>query len=69
MNFRILFDINTNYKVAEECANYMNKLIKQGRSFGINVLIASQGIARLHDISLDARAVCPDDGAYCVEMR
>ena len=52
--FQVLFDINTNYKVAEECANYMNKLIKQGRSFGINVLIASQGIARLHDISLDA---------------
>lgn len=52
--FHALFDINTNYKVAEKCADHMKTLIKQGRSFGINVLIASQGIARLHDISLDA---------------
>lgn len=52
--FHALFDINTNYKVAEKCADYMKTLIKQGRSFGIHVLIASQGIARLHDISLDA---------------
>lgn len=52
--FQALFDINTNYKVAEKCADHMKTLIKQGRSFGINVLIASQGIARLNDISLDA---------------
>lgn len=52
--FQTLFDINTNYKVAEKCADFMKTLIKQGRSFGVNVLIASQGIARLHDISLDA---------------
>ena len=52
--FHALFDINTNYKVAEKCADYMKILIKQGRSFGINVLIASQGIARLHDVSIDA---------------
>ena len=51
--FHALFDINTNYRIAEKCADYMKTLIKQGRSFGINVLIASQGIARLHDISLD----------------
>lgn len=52
--FHALFDINANYKIAEKCADYMKTLIKQGRSFGINVLIASQGIARLHDISLDS---------------
>lgn len=52
--FHILFDINSNYKIAEKCADYMKTLIKQGRSFGIHALIASQGIARLHDISLDA---------------
>ena len=52
--FHALFDINTNYRVAEKCADYMKILIKQGRSFGVNVLIASQGIARLHDISLDS---------------
>lgn len=52
--FQSLFDLNTNYKIAEKCADYMKTLIKQGRSFGINVLIATQGIARLHDISLDA---------------
>lgn len=51
--FHALFDINANYKIAEKCADYMKTLIKQGRSYGINVLIASQGIARLHDISLD----------------
>ena len=52
--FHALFDINTNYKIAEKCADHMKTLIKQGRSFGVNVLIASQGIARLHYISLDA---------------
>lgn len=52
--FHALFDINSNYKIAEKCADYMKTLIKQGRSFGINVLIASQGIARLHDISIDS---------------
>ena len=52
--FQALFDINTNYKIAEKCADCMKILIKQGRAFGINVLIASQGIARLHDISLDS---------------
>lgn len=51
--FHALFDINTNYKIAEKCADHMKTLIKQGRSFGVNVLIASQGIARLHDVSLD----------------
>lgn len=51
--FHVLFDLNSNYKIAEKCADYMKTLIKQGRSFGINVLISSQGIARLHDISLD----------------
>ena len=50
--FHVLFDLNTNYKIAEKSADYMKILIKQGRSFGINILIASQGIARLHDISL-----------------
>ena len=52
--FHALFDLNTNYKVAEKCADHMKTLIKQGRSFGINVLVASQGIAHLHDISLDS---------------
>lgn len=51
--FQSLFDINANYKIAEKCADYMKIIIKQGRSFGINVLIATQGIARLHDISLE----------------
>lgn len=51
--FQVLFNINTNYRIAEKCADCMKTLIKQGRAFGINVLIASQSIARLHDISLD----------------
>ena len=52
--FHVLFDLNSNYKIADKCADYMKTLIKQGRSFGINVLISSQGIARLHDTSLDS---------------
>lgn len=52
--YQILFNVNNQYKIAETCAERMNIIVKQGRSYGIHVLMATQGIAHLSDLSIDS---------------
>ncbi len=40
--FQVLFDQNSDYKLAAEAEQYASEIIKQGRSFGLHLIMATQ---------------------------
>lgn len=50
--FQVLFNDATNRKVAYHCAELANKLVTEGRSFGIHLVMATQTTKVLHELSL-----------------
>lgn len=42
--FQVLYDMDQNRKVAENCARLTNNIVKQGRSFGIHLLMSTQSM-------------------------
>ena len=51
--FQILFDSGTNRKVAERCANLAKKIVTEGRSYGVHLLMATQSTKIISTLTLD----------------
>lgn len=50
--FQILFNYATNRKVANNCAELTKRLVTEGRSYGIHLLMATQSTKILNDLTL-----------------
>lgn len=50
--FQVLFNLATNRKVAANCEELANKIVTEGRSFGIHLIMATQSTRVLYDLSL-----------------
>ncbi len=53
MSSRFLFDSGTNRKVAERCANLAKKIVTEGRSYGVHLLMATQSTKIISTLTLD----------------
>lgn len=51
--FQILFNTNSNGKVAKHCAELAKRIVTEGRAFGINLIMATQTTRVILDLSLD----------------
>lgn len=51
--FQILFDSGTNRKVADHCANLTKKIVTEGRSYGVHLLMATQSTKIISTLTLD----------------
>ena len=51
--FQILFDDQTNRKVAEHCANLTKRIVTEGRAYGIHLLMATQSTKIIASLTLD----------------
>lgn len=50
--FQVLFNDRANRKVASHCAELANKIVTEGRSFGVHLIMATQTTKVLHELSL-----------------
>lgn len=50
--FQILFNDTTNRRVAEHCAELAKRIVTEGRAFGIHLLMATQSIRGISNLSL-----------------
>lgn len=50
--FQILFNASTNRKVAMNCAGLTNRIVTEGRAFGIHLLMATQSTKVIADLTL-----------------
>ncbi|MGE5370720.1 MAG: FtsK/SpoIIIE domain-containing protein [Solirubrobacterales bacterium] len=55
--FQMLFGGAGSSKHASAAARYITQIVRQGRSFGINVIMASQTIATMEDLRLDRQTI------------
>lgn len=52
--FQILFNDSTNRKVANHCAELTKRIVTEGRSYGIHLLMATQSTKIISELSLDS---------------
>ncbi len=55
--FQILFNDSTNRKVANHCAELTKRIVTEGRSYGIHLLMATQSTKIIADLSLDSGTI------------
>ncbi len=55
--FQILFNDSTNRKVANHCAELTKRIVTEGRSYGIHLLMATQSTKIISDLSLDSGTI------------
>ena len=55
--FQILFNDSSNRKVAKNCAELTKRIVTEGRSYGIHLLMATQATKIITDLSLDSGTI------------
>ena len=55
--FQILFNTSSNRKVAYHCAELVKRIVTEGRSYGIHLLMATQSTKIIGDLSLDSGTI------------
>lgn len=55
--FQILYNDSTNRKVANECAQLTKRVVTEGRSYGIHLLMATQSMKILRNLPLESGTI------------
>lgn len=55
--FQILFNDSSNRKVAKHCAELTKRIVTEGRSYGIHLLMATQSTKIISELSLDSGTI------------
>ena len=55
--FQVLFNDSTNRKVANHCAEFTKRIVTEGRSYGIHLLMATQSTKIISDLTLASGTV------------
>lgn len=55
--FQILYNDSSNRKVAHNCAQLTKRIVTEGRSYGIHLLMATQSTRIIGDLSLDSGTI------------
>lgn len=55
--FQILYNPATNRKVADECANLTKRIVTEGRSYGIHLIMATQSMNILRNLPLESGTI------------
>ena len=55
--FQILFNDNTNRKVANNCAELVKRIVTEGRSYGIHLLMATQSTKIISNLTIETGTI------------